>query len=211
LLGGYLQEKRRENRMTESVDQEVQAIKVVLSALGPLSEKARVSVLEYVVKRLDLTDLQRLSGLSSETSGGVATTPATTDQGQAGTPLHIKTFKEQKKPRSANEMAAVVAYYLGNVTAAGQRKGTVNQKDIETYFKIAGFPLPQQVRVTLPNARAAGYFDAAGGGQYRLNAVGHNLVAHTMPRGGTSVLNRGTPGREMRKRKAPRLAKRRSS
>lgn len=83
-----------------------------------------------------------------------------------GTPLHIKTFKEQKKPRSANEMAAVVAYYLGNVTAAGQRKGTVNQRDI--------------------------------------------LVAHTMPRGGIFVLDRGTPGTERRKRKATRSAKRRS-
>jgi hypothetical protein len=197
--------------MTESVDQEVQAIKAVLSALGSLSEKARVSVLEYVIKRLDVTGLQGLSGLSSQTSGGAAATPATTEQSQTGTPPHIKTFKEQKKPRSANEMAAVVAYYLGNVAAVAQRKSTVNQKDIETYFKIAGFPLPQQVRVTLPNARAAGYFDAAGDGQYRLNAVGHNLVAHTMPREGPSLLDRGTSGRERRKRKPPRTAKRRSS
>jgi hypothetical protein len=35
----------------------------------------------------------------------------------------------------------------------------------------------------LPNAEGAGYFDSLGGGEYRLNAIGYNLVNHSMPRG----------------------------
>jgi len=58
---------------------------------------------------------------------------------------------------------------------------------VETYFKIASFPLPQQLRMTLPNAKNAGYFDLAGDGEYKLNAVGHNLVAHSMPRGASKA------------------------
>ena len=40
--------------------------------------------------------------------------------------------------------------------------------------------------MTLPNAKSAGYFDAVGNGEYKLNAVGHNLVVHSMPRGATT-------------------------
>ncbi len=197
--------------MTETVDQEVQAIKEVLKALTPLSDKARASVLDYVVKRLDLPSAQIVQGAGSG-SGGPAAAPSTASESGPGAaaPIHIKTFKEQKKPRSANEMAAVVAYYLANLLPPGQRKGTINQRDVETHFKIAEFPLPQQVRVTLPNAKAAGYFDSAGDGEYRLNAVGHNLVAHAMPRGKAS--DSGRAGRRPRppKRKAAKKRRRRS-
>lgn len=168
--------------MSESIDQEVEAIKAVLTALAPLSEKARASVLDYVVKRLSVQPL-----LANPQQGlAVGDTPASrlVHQGAPGTgPVHIKTFKEGKRPRSANEMAALVAYYLANLAPPGEKKATLNQQDIETFFKIAGFPLPKQVRVTLQNAKNAGYFDLVGDGQYKLNAVGHNLVVHSMPRG----------------------------
>src|SRR2546427_5728254 len=175
--------------MTESVDQEIAAIKAVLAALGPLSQKARASVLEYVVKRLELPPVPGLH------SAHDAPRQPPSDAGPplrepSVAPPHIKDVKDQKKPRSANEMAAIVAHYLSNLLPTDKRKATVNQKDIETYFKIAGFPLPEQVRATLPNAKNAGYFDLAGDGEYKLNAVGHNLVVHSMPRGHASESSR---------------------
>jgi len=167
--------------MSEPVDQEVEAIKAVLAALAPLSGKARASVLDYVTRRLDV-----VSTAVPPASSGVAPALSTTLTRPVTSPsTHIKNFKEEKRPRSANEMAAVVAYYLANIVSVEQRKQTINQRDVETYFKIASFPLPQQVRATLPNAKNAGYFDLAGDGEYKLNAVGHNLVAHSMPRGGS--------------------------
>ena len=84
--------------------------------------------------------------------------------------------------RSANEMATLVAYYLANAVPKANRKDRITAKDIETYFKIAEFPLTK-TQFTLPNAKAAGYLDAFGNGEYKLNAVGHNLVVHSMPRG----------------------------
>jgi len=196
--------------MTETVDQEVQAIKEVLKALTPLSDKARASVLDYVVKRLDLSSAQIThSVVSGSTGQAVAASTASEAGSGAAAPIHIKAFKEQKKPRSANEMAAVVAYYLANLLPSGQRKGTINQRDVETHFKIAEFPLPQQVRVTLPNAKAAGYFDSAGDGEYRLNAVGHNLVAHAMPRGKASDSGRAGRRRKPNKREASQKRRRR--
>jgi hypothetical protein len=179
--------------MPEQIDREVDAIKAVLTALEPLSPTGRSSVLEYVVKRLQV-NLPVLNAVYS----GVTETPARPPHsGQASaadqvTPVtHIRQLKDQKKPRSANEMAALVAYYLAELAADGARKKTINAKDIETQFKIAGFPLPDHVQMTLPNAKNAGYFDAVGDGEYRLNAVGHNLVVHSMPRGASSGATQG--------------------
>src|SRR5262245_31885714 len=142
--------------MAEPVDQEVEGIRAVLAALTPLSEAARSSVLEYVSNRLG-EELQHAPGEGDVPgTAPVEERPAVPrDQG----PVHIKALKEEKKPRSANEMAALVAYYLSNSAPPENRKTTVNQQDVETYFKIAGFPLPKQIRVTLANAKAAGYFD----------------------------------------------------
>lgn len=41
--------------MSEPVDQEIEATKIVLAAMKPLSNKARLRVLDYVVKRLDIS------------------------------------------------------------------------------------------------------------------------------------------------------------
>ena len=172
--------------MTEAIDHEIAAIKAVLAALEPLDAGIRANVLDYVLKRLGI--VTQPPAISDATPPMPAPPPAPAFAGGA---IHIKALKEQKKPHSANEMAALVAYYLANVAQASDRKQTVSAKDVETHFKIAGFPLPKAVRVTLQNARTAGYFDSAGEGEYRLNAVGHNLVVHNLPRGdGTKAARR---------------------
>lgn len=178
--------------MPEQIDKEVDAIKAVLSALEPLTPIARNSVLEYVIKRLQIA-VSVHGGRSTAAPPLMQSAGASADRQfspEAPTVTHIKQLKEQKKPRSANEMAALVAYFLAEVAPSNDRKKTVNTKDIETQFKIAGFPLPDHVQMTLPNAKSAGYFDAVGEGEYRLNAVGHNLVVHSMPRGASAVASK---------------------
>ncbi|HEX9389805.1 MAG TPA: hypothetical protein VF928_00690 [Usitatibacteraceae bacterium] len=171
--------------MSDTIDDEIGAIGTVLKALEPLLPEVRVSVLNYVVKRLQISmDVEAAgntglpSNLPNLDGSGAPPTPGV----PVPAPTHIKALKEQKQPRSANEMAALVAYYLSHVVPASERKPTISTSDIETQFKIAEFPLPHQSRMTLGNAKTAGYFDVAPGGGYKLNAVGHNLVVHSMPR-----------------------------
>jgi hypothetical protein len=95
----------------------------------------------------------------------------------------IRRLKELKQPRSASEMAALVAFYLSEAAQPTERKETVETADMIKYFKQAHFNLPGNPNMTLVNAKNAGYFDAVGNGQYRLNPVGYNLVAHNLPRG----------------------------
>lgn len=165
--------------MAEPIDQEIEAIKSVLSALSPLSEKARTSVLDYVSKRLNLPTPDIFK---NPPPGGEQMNMEGKPPGEHQQEVHILQLKNQKNPRSANEMAALVGYYLGNVAPQDQRKKTISQSDLETYFKIGKFPLPSRVNMTLVNAKAAGYFDSVSDGEYKLNPVGYNLVVHSMPR-----------------------------
>jgi hypothetical protein len=78
-------------------------------------------------------------------------------------------------------MAVLVAYYLAELAPIEERKSTINTGDLETYFKQAKYRLPKKLRMTLVNAKNAGYFDFVTKGEYRLNTVGYNLAVHGLP------------------------------
>jgi hypothetical protein len=162
---------------------EVDAIKVVHDALSALAPDVRSRVARYVIDALDI----RL-GESEPEKGREARIPERREKSDVD--VHpprvsdIRTVTEEKQPRSATEMAAVVAYYLSELAPRSERKETIETSDLEKYFRQANFRLPGAIQYTLGNAASAGYFDSAGRGKYRLNAVGYNLVAHSMPMDG---------------------------
>ena len=167
--------------MSIDVEKEIEAIGVLLKALEPLESKARQSVLDYVIRRLDIPLPSTQGGaLPPKTSLPPGEPPLTprepTDQ------VHIKDLVSDKKPRSAIEMATLIAYYLSHKAPQKDRTQTVNTKNIETYFKIGGFKLPTKPQFTLANAKKAGYLDSVGDGNFKLNPVGYNLVVHSMPK-----------------------------
>jgi len=164
-----------------SADRELSAINVILEALDGLEGEAIQRVLDYVVGRLSI-------GRPTGTLSPVASVAAIAKQVPSGPPsfarqVSIKDLKEQKSPTAANQMAAVVAYYLSEVAPEAERKDSINSADLEKYFKQARFKLPKSLAQALPNAAQAGYFDSVGSGMYRLNPVGYNLVVHGLPRG----------------------------
>ena len=109
-------------------------------------------------------------------SSSAGTTRAVTD---------IRSLTAEKQPRSANDMVALVAYYLSELAPQTERSETINLDAIRKYFKMAGFPLPSVLRNVLPNVASAGYLENVSRGEYRLNPVGYNLVVHGLPRSGS--------------------------
>jgi hypothetical protein len=166
-------------------DRELKAIRANLTALEGLDGESLQRVLDYVFGRLSLNTSPRGysagAGYSAGTSHAVAHQPesATSDSRITS----IRDLKDQKQPGSSNQMAALVAFYLSELAPPGERRQEVTSDDLQKYFKQAGFRLPGEMRKTLPNAAAAGYFDGLGGGRYKLNPVGYNLVVHGLPRG----------------------------
>lgn len=149
----------------------------ILGALEGLEGESIQRVLDYVLGRLSLSRPTRTSSLSAPVAA-----PLQAD-GSKVRQASIRDLKEEKQPESLNQMAALIAYYLSELAPESERKDEINATDLEKYFKQASFKLPKSIQQTLPNASAAGYFDGTGGGRYRLNPVGYNLVVHGLPRG----------------------------
>jgi hypothetical protein len=161
-----------------------------------------------------VTESLSLAG-SPSIFAGVAVPPvaipaATPAHAQAvGTPLQrskdIKTFVKERNPKSDVQFAAVAAYFYRFESSPGERKEVILPKDLDEAGRQARGYSFKKARATLNNAVMLGYFDRAGDGQFKLNAVGENLVAMTLP-GTSGEANGGKPRRAKRKRKT-RVAK----
>ena len=89
----------------------------------------------------------------------------------------IRVFFKEKSPRNQMEAAAVVAFYLQYVeNEALSKREAIDVGILKDEFRKADYHLPKVPNQVLIDAKKAGYFDAVGTGQYRLNSVGYNLV-----------------------------------
>lgn len=147
---------------TESYAPEVAAIGVVLEALEPLTGPARERVLEYVTNALGVVRAPVVPVMSTPAAPATVDTVAPPPAAAAPNVVDIRALKEAKAPSSANEMAAVAAYYLREHAPADERSDTIDTATVQKLFKQAGYPLPTRIDKTLSNAAAAGYFDQAG-------------------------------------------------
>lgn len=190
-------------------DQELRAIQQVIGALSDLDSEARARVINYVFQRLGILSpagrADRVGSGAPPVHGIEASVPGPQVERRQ---IDIRTFGEEKSPRSGNERVAVVGYYLSELAPPDERKAEISAADITKYFKQAGFPLPGAARMTLVNAKNAGYLDAgAERGTYKLNPVGHNLVAHSLPavsKASRRVSRRGKGKRAAQKTKKSR-------
>lgn len=160
-------------------DRELDAIGAILGALQGLEGESIQRVLDYVFGRLSIA---RPASVSIAASGKVVSAAGPREVSEPARLISVRDLKDEKKPASSNQMAALVAYYLSEIAPEGERKDAISANDLEKYFKQARFKLPKAISQALPNAAAAGYFDATDRGLYRLNPVGYNLVVHGLPR-----------------------------
>lgn len=179
--------------MDELFEQEVEAIKVTLLHLAPLSAAARERVIGYVLDALDVRADRGAVPSPPNPGQSEAVAESSASQVTSGDRVQdIRSLREEKAPKTANEMAALVAYYLQELAPQQDRKESISTADLERFFKIAPYPLPSKISNTLTNAAAAGYLDSLGGGKYKLNPVGYNLVVHGMPSGEGAMPRKST-------------------
>lgn len=166
-----------------------QAIDQIISALEALEGDARKTAVETACAHLKIPIGQSAASPPPE----VKTLPrkdevperdpgrAPVDPPASRLPTDIRSLRAEKSPKSAREMACVVAFYLQELAPEAERRDSVSATDLERYFKQANFKLPEKIGQVLPDAKGSGYFDSAARGAYKLNAVGYNLVAHKLP------------------------------
>ena len=167
----------------EADDDDVKAITVLISVLRPLEPQARIHVLDFVFKRLGISLPSAETAAPAAPSGLAmpAASPAVPPSSSASV-VDIRTFASEKNPLKVNEKVALVAYYVAHLAPPAERRDYLVADDIKRYFLQADFELPTSPPgITLAHAKNAGYLNALERGQFRLNAVGHNLVAHKLP------------------------------
>ena len=177
------------------------AIDEIIAALVALDAPARITAIRAACDHLDLTVPGDIEGSRdfAESMGAEKVTGSLVVHETPLQPTNIRSLKEQKRPASAIEMVCVVAYFLQYQAPTQERKNDINAADVKKYFVQGDFPLPRRSDQLLVDAKAAGYFDSAARGVYRLNAVGYNLVAHTLPRNRQQT---GATSSRLRKRSA---------
>lgn len=172
-----------------------QAIDEIVQALEAIEEKSRLTAVRAAADHIGL-DLGGWSRAAVTTPPpGTAADPSLgmSNPASSGAPRDIRSLKEQKQPSNSFEMSCLVAYYLESLAPQAERKAEIATADLEKYFRQAEYPLPKKIGQVLIDAKAAGYFDSAARGTYKLNAVGHNLVVHKLPRvAGAAARPRGT-------------------
>jgi hypothetical protein len=183
----------------QNADAEIRALQVVIDALEPLDDDARSRVIDYTLKRLGIRELSTASPVLIPPADASASEAPPSVESQI---TDIRSLREEKQPSTAMEMAAVVAYYLSEAAPPYERRELVTTADIERYFKQAQYRLPSRLDMVLSNATAAGYFDRAARGEFRLNPVGFNLVTQTLPRAAGQTPRRA-PTRKRATQKAP--------
>lgn len=187
-------------------DDVVKAISTLMSALKPLDPESRAHVVEFVTRRLSIAAALAPNDPGKQGSavhGGEERVQQADTAAPSAVLNDIRSFAASKKPKTVNEKVAVIAFYLAHLAPQAERRDHIISDDIKTYFIQADFELPTApAAMTLSHAKNAGYLNALDRGQYKLNAVGHNLVAHKLPATESGGSRRRAPARKAAKAKA---------
>ena len=125
---------------------ELAAIKSVADALESLTPEAQRHVIEYVTEALGITTAQSgPAGSSDDISVARRNAEGRSVLALSRGQTDIRTLKDEKQPCSADEMAALVAYYVSEMLAPGETRDSITTADIQKYFKQANYPLPGRV------------------------------------------------------------------
>lgn len=168
--------------MSNSMD-DLEAVRVVTKALEPFDTETRGRVIRWAMEKLGLTSVE----VPTHKISGKEDIPLPTQSHPATYKKHapnIKTFVTEKNPVSDNQFTATVAYYYRFEAPEAERKDSISPEELKEACRQADRKRIKYPRQTLNNAYKEGFLDKAGEkGRYKINTVGENLVAMTLPGG----------------------------
>ena len=140
------------------------------------------------------------NGVHSQASSPSLAAVASAEKNLSGTPKNIKAFVEEKNPKSAVHFVTVVAYF--HRFDAMERRETIFPNDVQEAARLSGRQRFKKPIIPLNNAVTLGYLDRVEKSTFKINAVGENLVAMTLP----GSAGEGTGSRKPKKKNARRMS-----
>lgn len=184
----------------QGINNEFDAAREIVAILKPLDAQQRGRAIRFACESLDV---QAPAGATQFTAGQVSQVLVT---GAGANPSSaapdIKQFSDSKAPQSDQQFAAIVAYFYRFVAPEKDRKEAITADDLKEAARLVGRKRPH--RITLNNAKNAGYLDSAERGKFRISTVGENLVAVTLPGGAARPHNGAKRARKAKKVGSPR-------
>lgn len=166
--------------MTKIID-DLEAVRTIIQVLESFDSKDRERIIRWAKEKLGMQPTGQTSTTPKQDQS-IIMPPA----GSAATGVikDIKSFISEKSPKNDMQLAAAVAYYYHFEAPEGQQKEFITSEDLLDACRKADCTRPTNPGQTLRNAFQSGLLDRAGEkGQFRLNAVGENLVAMVLPEG----------------------------
>ncbi len=154
--------------------------KGIFDQLKDLPTERQQRVLRWIAEGLGVapgSPAAPIHGVGTLALPALPPSPATVGTGTGD----IKTFVAAKAPKSDMQFAAAVAYFYRFEAPPAQRRDAIDGDALQEAARLAGRKRLANPRVTLNNAKAAGYLDGVAPGEFTINSVGENLVAMTLP------------------------------
>jgi len=197
-----------DEKQDEKKDDDLEALRKIIDALEPLKKHDQERVIRWALEKLGISANtaapQSFERRAPEDKSAFrdAVTRAQSLSSE-GVERDIKTFITEKNPTSDNQFAATVAYYYQFEAPPDKRKETISAADLQEACRQTGRVRLGDPGKTLRNAHDVGLLDKSGDrGAYKINTVGENLVAVTLPSGGNTSSSIGKKKRKVKKKKA---------
>jgi len=156
-------------------DDEFDAAKIIVETLKGLERPQQERAIRFACETLGLRPQSAIEP-RSPVATPVAPTAALSPVGRL---TDIKQFTALKSPKSDQQFAAVVAYFYQFEAPSAEKRETINAEVLANAARLVNRKRP--TRYVLNNAKNSGYLDAVGAGEFKINTVGENLVAITLP------------------------------
>lgn len=175
------------------------AAKLIVEALKGLDKTQQALAMRFAGETLGLPSAASAQTPQAPVTAASPAVPQPETRGATHS-TDIRQFTAAKAPKSDQQFAAVVAYFYRFEASEANQKEAIDAETLREAARLADRKRLSNPLATLNNAKNSGYLDGAGSGEFRINSVGENLVAMTLP--GNSA--QGPPKRKARTKKVPK-------
>lgn len=188
------------SRMTDKASpastagEDFDAAKAIVEKLTPLNRERQERVLRWVSEILGI-GIQPAPVLPVTPAAPPATSPTNppaTIATSTSSTTNIRSFIEQKNPRSDVQFVTAVAHFYRFEAPEEQRRATIDAAFTREATRLANWERLAKPLKTLNNAVNRGYLDRQARGQFAISTVGENLVARTLPGGNDAAAKKKT-------------------
>jgi hypothetical protein len=173
---------------------DLDAVRTIVETLKPFKQGEQVRILRWVSEKTGLPALAGASQIptilgAEQKLPEILSPPRQKAAPPDGGKQDIKSFVDEKNPRSDVQFAATVAYYLRFEAPPAEMKEYVTKEDLQEACRKAKRDRLVNPYQTLKNAHTLGLLDnGPEKATFVINTVGENLVAMSLPKGTNDIL-----------------------